>query len=607
MEAALHGKKVDMSAQAPPESAIQEVLTTSDAIDEDKKAKTCLIGWESCKYGYREDCGKAKAVITRHGPADCKVSVRYTTKEGAAKAGSDYEHVEGVVTFEKGEMEKAVFIEIKDDTTFENDEDFDVILSDAKAEDAIGFAAKLTQYHTTKIIIIDDDQPGELRFASETVTVNDVAGEQTVEIEVNRYNGSTGNIACQYKTENMTAVAGHDYEETTGKLEFQSGQSNAIIRVKILPQSRSKEITFNVIISDAEGTKFDPKTDGGEDTCVCHVVVTGQDKGGAISAMRDRIHSANAIMGHKNWAQQFRDALFEVGEGGDDEDGEEASAPSKLDYFIHVLSVPWKLIFAFVPPVDYCGGWACFTGALIMIGGVTALVSDMANLVGCCFDVLPETAAITFVALGTSLPDTFASKAAAQMDPYADASIGNVTGSNSVNVFLGVGLAWTVAAFYWQTNDDATSTAMVEWQKRLAHQCQLNFDRPGYSWYDPTKPAGTPLKDKDLFENVKKVTMDGDTFKNGIFVTPGGSIYLNLAVFVVNAFCALQHLFARRKKFGGELGGPKKGFFGQYFSGAFLGFQWFIYVVLSIVFARTGGGALNYTDLSEQGEWLEKY
>ena len=46
--------------------------------------------------------------------------------------------------------------------------------------------------------------------------------------------------------------------------------------------------------------------------------------------------------------------------------------------------------------------------------------------------------AITMVALGTSVPDLFASKEAACGDPYADASIGNVTGSNSVNVFLGI-------------------------------------------------------------------------------------------------------------------------------------------------------------------------
>ena len=38
---------------------------------------------------------------------------------------------------------------------------------------------------------------------------------------------------------------------------------------------------------------------------------------------------------------------------------------------------------------------------------------------------------------------------AALQDQCADASIGNVTGSNAVNVFLGLGVAWSVAAVYW--------------------------------------------------------------------------------------------------------------------------------------------------------------
>ena len=38
---------------------------------------------------------------------------------------------------------------------------------------------------------------------------------------------------------------------------------------------------------------------------------------------------------------------------------------------------------------------------------------------------------------------------AAVQEKYADNSIGNVTGSNSVNVFLGLGLPWTIAAIYW--------------------------------------------------------------------------------------------------------------------------------------------------------------
>ena len=61
----------------------------------------------------------------------------------------------------------------------------------------------------------------------------------------------------------------------------------------------------------------------------------------------------------------------------------------------------------------------------------------------------------------TYYSDTFASKTAAIGDDTADASVGNVTGSNAVNVFLGIGIAWTLAAFYWAgTPDPVTGEAM---------------------------------------------------------------------------------------------------------------------------------------------------
>ena len=47
----------------------------------------------------------------------------------------------------------------------------------------------------------------------------------------------------------------------------------------------------------------------------------------------------------------------------------------------------------------------------------------------------------------------FASKVSAVQDQHADASISNVTGSNAVNVFLGIGVAWTLAAFHHSYND----------------------------------------------------------------------------------------------------------------------------------------------------------
>merc|ERR1711977_204376 len=122
-----------------------------------------------------------------------------------------------------------------------------------------------------------------------------------------------------------------------------------------------------------------------------------------------------------------------------------------------------KLLFAMIPPPDYGEGWVCFVIALVFIGGVTAIIGDMPALLGCVMDVPDAITAITFVALGTSLPDTFASKAAAQQDEYADASIGNVTGSNSVNVFLGLGLPWLIGAIFWNMEG-----ATDEWKETYA-------------------------------------------------------------------------------------------------------------------------------------------
>merc|ERR1712159_625244 len=133
---------------------------------------------------------------------------------------------------------------------------------------------------------------------------------------------------------------------------------------------------------------------------------------------------------------------------------------SASDWAMHIVTVPWKLLFAIVPPTDYWDGWICFFSALAMIGGVTAIIGDMAGLLGCTMGVPDSVTAITFVALGTSLPDTFASKSAAVQDEYADASIGNVTGSNSVNVFLGLGMPWLIGSIYWYGNPTD------EWKKK---------------------------------------------------------------------------------------------------------------------------------------------
>lgn len=156
------------------------------------------------------------------------------------------------------------------------------------------------------------------------------------------------------------------------------------------------------------------------------------------------------VVGTHSWRDQFIEAItVSAGEDDDDDECAEEKLPSCFDYVMHFLTVFWKVIFAIVPPTEYWNGWACFVVSIIMIGLLTAVIGDLASHFGCTIGLKDSVTAVVFVALGTSVPDTFASKVAAIQDQYADASIGNVTGSNAVNIFLGIGVAWTVAAIYW--------------------------------------------------------------------------------------------------------------------------------------------------------------
>ena len=68
-----------------------------------------------------------------------------------------------------------------------------------------------------------------------------------------------------------------------------------------------------------------------------------------------------------------------------------------------------------VPPPSYLGGWLAFFVALAMIGVLTMIVGDLASIFGCLSGLRDEVTAITFVALGTSLPGR--SHAAARSRP----------------------------------------------------------------------------------------------------------------------------------------------------------------------------------------------
>lgn len=96
-----------------------------------------------------------------------------------------------------------------------------------------------------------------------------------------------------------------------------------------------------------------------------------------------------------------------------DEDDLIVSEVSLMEAMSHFAIIGWKILFACIPPLEWGGGWPAFFVALIFIGGITAIVAEVATVLGCVLGLEEAVTAITLVAIGTSLPDTFASMTAA--------------------------------------------------------------------------------------------------------------------------------------------------------------------------------------------------
>ncbi|XP_059393124.1 sodium/calcium exchanger 1-like isoform X3 [Carassius carassius] len=501
----------------------------SEVSDNDISSK---IFFDPGTYQCLENCGTvALNVVRRGGNLTSAVSVEYRTEDGTANAGSDYQFTEGVVVFKPGETEKEIRVDIIDDDIFEEDEHFLVHLSNVKiisegtdngnpGANHVDTLASLGLPSTAIVTIFDDDHAGIFTFEEPVVHVSESIG--MMEVKVTRTSGARGVVVIPYKTIEGTAKGGgEDFEDTHGALEFQNDEISKTIQINIIDDEEyEKNKNFFLEIGEPQLVEMSERKEDGEEETLTkkekderRIAEMGRPTLGEHvkleviieesyefkSTVDKLIKKTNLalLVGTNSWRDQFVEAItVSSGEDDDDECGEE-KMPSCFDYVMHFLTVFWKVLFAIVPPTDYWNGWACFIVSILMIGVLTAFIGDLASHFGCTIGLKDSVTAVVFVALGTSVPDTFASKVAAIQDQYADASIGNVTGSNAVNVFLGIGVAWSIAAIF--------------------HQSQGQYFR-----VDP------------------------------------GTLAFSVTLFTIFAFiCIAVLMYRRRPEIGGELGGPQ--------------------------------------------------
>lgn len=449
--------------------------------EDDEERFVINVKFDPKEYTVMEDVGQMQVTVRRIGDLDSSIVVQYRTEDGTAKSGTDYVPVSGSVIFGPGESYKQISITIINDDEFEEDEHFYLRLFDAKYA-SVAMDAEENQKPIINIVddrarinILDDDHSGVFSFANNVFQIPETIG--VYRLDVIRYCGARGTVAIPYKTIPATAKPGEDFDMAEGVLVFHNNETKKHISLKIInnvnyeknsifyvelypPFRRDKD---GAVLTDERGA---PRL-GDLVKCMIRIRESKEFKQIVDSLMRRK-----KTLGYADRAGSWENQIITAvkmqklsGSSSSSDDVEESkrsnesprnetdavtSTPNRscCDYFVHYATFFWKIAFAFVPPATYWNGWACFLVSITMIGVLTALINDLASHFGATVHLKDSVTAISLVALGTSVPDTFASKIAAENEKNADSSIGNVTGSNAVNVFLGIGVAWTMAAVY---------------------------------------------------------------------------------------------------------------------------------------------------------------
>ncbi|MGH9312852.1 MAG: Calx-beta domain-containing protein [Vicinamibacterales bacterium] len=232
----------------------------------------------------------ATFTVSLSNPSASTISVAFATADGTAQQPLDYAARSGVLEFAPGETAQTVAVTVNGDVLDEPDETFAVNLSNAE---------KATILDGQGIGTIRDNDPRP------TIRIRNARADEPAEgtalmpfrVELSAPSGQT--VTVDFRTFNLTAVAGRDYEARTGTVTFAPGETEATIEVPILADHRREFVEFFLvllydpvngiaadsigigIIDDARGpriTSFSPGSGDVGDT----VTITGENFMGAL-------------------------------------------------------------------------------------------------------------------------------------------------------------------------------------------------------------------------------------------------------------------------------------------------------------------------------------
>ena len=216
----------------PGGATIQDGAATGTINDDDEPPLILITDAETDEGEIAEFSVTLSAITSR------TVTVDYATAGGTAEEGADYTRTSGTLTFAPGETARTIAVPTLEDEVDEENETFNLDLSNPGAATIQDGAATGT--------INDDDEPPLILITHAETDEGEVA-EFTVTLSA----VTSRTVTVDYATAGGTAEAGADYTRTSGTLTFAPGETARTIAVPTLEDEVDEENeTFNLDLSN---------------------------------------------------------------------------------------------------------------------------------------------------------------------------------------------------------------------------------------------------------------------------------------------------------------------------------------------------------------------
>jgi len=216
---------------AAPSNAMLTIIDTTPAPGR--------LSFSAANYVVNSTDTNASVTVVRTNGSVGSVSVNYDTVPGTALPGVNYNSVSGSLTFGAGETVKTILVPLVNNGAVQPPIHFSVVLSNPTG------GATLVDPTNATVTILNNNFG--VAFLNGTNYVSET--NSTGFIFVQRIGNPASAFQVSYATADGTALAGINYNATTGVLSFVSGEILKTISVPLINNQMTTNLTFGMSLS----------------------------------------------------------------------------------------------------------------------------------------------------------------------------------------------------------------------------------------------------------------------------------------------------------------------------------------------------------------------